>query len=56
MSFEKHLQLIRASSRLKTGMSGWGLVARRLRDVRLSYRHFERKREIFLADRETMYV
>ncbi len=32
------------------------LVARRLRDVRLSYRHFERKREIFLADRDTMYV
>jgi hypothetical protein len=26
MIFEKHLQLIRASSRLKTGMSGWWLV------------------------------
>ncbi len=51
MSFEKHLQLFWASSRLKTGMSDWWL-----RDVRLSYRHFERKREIFLADRETMYV
>ena len=25
MSFEKHLQLIRASSRLKTGMSDWWL-------------------------------